>query len=101
MGDGVTTTRRHGTTPSTMRLCVVATLVGVTIVVGFAIDTWKLESPVSLPAVPGWLGPLALVVFVLQTFKRDRRSFKHLLLTAFAVAVAFASGLGLVALAAL
>jgi len=80
-----------------------ATVAAVAIVVGFVVDTWELESPVSLslPDPPGWVSAFGLVLFLVVTFRRDRDSFKHVVLTGAAVSVFFAAGLALVAAASL
>ncbi len=84
-----------------MRVYVIGAVAAVVVVIGFVVDTWELESPISLPDVPGWFGPLALVVCLVETFRRDRARFRHLVLTLMAVAVMFGAGLALVAAATL
>jgi len=93
--------KRDDARPPTLRLYAMAAVAAVAIVVGFVVDTWELESPVSLPDVPGWVRAFSLVLFLVVTFKRDRDSSKHVVLTGAALAVLFAAGLALVAAATL
>ena len=87
--------------PSTTRLYVFAAIAAGAVVIGFVVDTWGLESPVSIPELPAWLTPLALVWFLTKTWRRDRRAFRQIVLTGAATALAFGAGLAMVAAATL